>query len=87
MMKMQFPENRTDERSEALLAKLDKDFEYRDILLAEPPILPDHPRMDRISRAAQFAPFAALPVFDALGMEAEDRTAENDSEQHEPWTE
>ena len=89
MKEMQLPEgkDRTDEQAEIRAAKLDANFEYHDILYAEPPILPDHPRMDRISRAAQFAPFAALPVFDAFGMETEDGSSENGRKKQGVWTE
>ena len=33
---------------------------YDDIINLEPPVSKKHPPMDRLSRAAQFSPFAAL---------------------------
>lgn len=37
---------------------------YDDIINMEHPISSTHPRMDELSRAAQFAPFAALTGLD-----------------------
>ena len=37
-------------------------FEYADILFSAPPKSPVHPPMSREDRAAQFAPFAAMPI-------------------------
>lgn len=86
---MQLPEKKekTAAQAEKVWTEPEVDFEYSDILYAEPLILPDHPRMDRISRAAQFAPFAALPVFNAFEMEIKSKAGENDRELNEPWTE
>lgn len=43
--------------------------EYDDMLDMPPPTSDRHPRMSRIARAAQFAPFAALCGFEALVVE------------------
>ena len=48
-----------------------EESEYQDILNMEPPALYGHPRMERAARAAQFAPFAALPVFGAKEQETD----------------
>lgn len=41
-----------------------KNDDYRDILHLSRPEIKGHPKMDALSRAAQFSPFAALTGFD-----------------------
>lgn len=50
--------------------------DYDDMLDMLPPVSSHHPRMSRLARAAQFAPYAALVGFEAL-VDEEARTTEN----------
>lgn len=45
-------------------------MKYDDIINLPRPVSKNHPRMSRIARAAQFAPFAALTGYDACVEEA-----------------
>lgn len=50
--------------------------EYGDIIDHEHYVDPDHPRMSRLNRAAQFSPFAALTGYEDLIGEAARQTSE-----------
>ena len=50
-----------------------KNDDYRDILSLSRPEIKGHPKMDALTRAAQFSPFAALTGFN----EALDETTQN----------
>lgn len=50
-----------------------KNDDYRDILPLSRPEIKGHPKMDALTRAAQFSPFAALTGFN----EALDETTQN----------
>lgn len=60
---------------------------YKDIINLEHPASAKHPRMDAISRAAQFAPFAALTGLDDAIEETGKSHAEDVllSEEHIPY--
>ncbi len=53
--------------------------DYEDLMELNHPVSKKHPRMDNLSRAAQFAPFAALTGFGGLITEREKETEEKRS--------
>ena len=56
-----------------------KDDPYADMLYLPHQVSKKHPRMERGARAAQFAPFAALPGFhEAIGETAKRRVSHGD---------
>ncbi|MBR4656390.1 MAG: hypothetical protein IKO68_07435 [Oscillospiraceae bacterium] len=55
----------------------DPKTEYGDIIYREHPVSSTHPPMSRSSRAAQFAPFAALTGYDELIEESARETLEH----------
>ena len=64
-------------RETSRLADIEDNFIYKDILYLDRPISLKHPRQDRLTRAAQFSPFAALSGFDDEIKEVE-RTTSNE---------
>ena len=54
----------------------DARIQYGDIIDREHYVVPNHPQMSRLNRAAQFSPFAALTGYDDLIGEAARQTDE-----------
>ena len=52
---------------------------YEDIIHLEHPTSRTHPRMSRLDRAAQFAPFAALKGYEELREENREKSAVDNS--------